>query len=355
LASGIDQLGMLATDSDFVYWADVETDLGTGKVQKVPKEGGEVITLADGIWGPFGVVVASGDVFFTENPGGEYAGSLKKVPSEGGEITMVKENLTSPEELEIYGNDAYWTEYSGGAIRKAPIIGGHPITLSSSIYPVRDMAADSDNVYWTDWEAEKVKKVSVYGGRVTTLRDGVFDPWSISLDSGDVYFTSIDWEGPDSFALITRLPADGGNATTVRGGIVPGPAFSLAANSESVFWVEGNRIMKVSKSAFGQPSGTPVPSPSPTPDPDGPGWIYGYVYTLGGTVPVPGARVYTTGTADSENFTDSDGYYEIFGLPEGPYDVHTQAEGYLAGVSSVYVYPGTGDGVYITVFQSPTP
>ena len=75
LAVNLDHPVDLAIDEEFIYF----TELFTGSVKRVPKNGGETETLVTGLEEPLGVIVSGNQIFFTDysdygspSPGGVY-------------------------------------------------------------------------------------------------------------------------------------------------------------------------------------------------------------------------------------------------------------------------------------------
>ena len=85
------------------------------------------------------------------------------------------------------------------------------------------------------------------------------------------------------------------------------------------------------------PSPTPTPTQTPTPAPMG--WFYGRVTNANGTG-LPGAAVNATGPSSGSNTTDSGGYYYVYNLPAGTYNLSAHKSGYQAGYGSGTIYAG---------------
>jgi len=64
LLSSDDDVSGIAIDADNVYWSAQHTN----SILSVPKSGGAVVTLADGLDGPAGVVQYGGNVYWAEQP-----------------------------------------------------------------------------------------------------------------------------------------------------------------------------------------------------------------------------------------------------------------------------------------------
>ena len=77
------QYGAIATDAEHVYWTNYTQP---GSVQRVPKAGGEVVTLAEGDANPSGLVLQAGLLYWTALSDDR----IRSVPAAGGRGDCVR-------------------------------------------------------------------------------------------------------------------------------------------------------------------------------------------------------------------------------------------------------------------------
>lgn len=293
----------LSVDDSNVYWIDIHS------VYKVPRDGGEVIKLADVMNPPALDLALNNDkVFWTEHPGPKLSmtyGTIKSIPKNGGAITVLLQEDTPYEldpwlyELATDSNSVYWTE--AGRIAKIPFDGGivttiasgvsaycPPITADDSYIYIADtctvkklplngighleriatsficyayeriayIATDGNYVFWRSYGP--VEKVSVDGGPVTSIyeketatsHNSVVAPMFTGFgDPLKVANGYVYWTGhqvPDPTKLL-KSPTTGGASTTLVSGYFH--RFSdLAIDDDFVYFSKANStdISKVS-------------------------------------------------------------------------------------------------------------
>ena len=155
LSTATDMLLMVAIDNNFVYWGDT----GEGTIKKVSKNGGETTVLASGINDGmlFTTAVDNTHVYWTEYGTGNKDGFIRKVPKEGGVVTTIASGLNYPFGLVIDSNFVYWTEgfalnttQTNGSVKAVHINGGGIITIAQGLNNPAFIAIDGNYIYWTE-------------------------------------------------------------------------------------------------------------------------------------------------------------------------------------------------------------
>jgi hypothetical protein len=107
--------GNLAVDSKFLYWV-------SGSVGKIPLAGGASTTLAGNVTGPQeqtagpGIAVDSSFVYWTNESGG----TVEKVPLNGGAVITLASDQGFPSGLAIDDHSVYWANTAGTIMQLTP-------------------------------------------------------------------------------------------------------------------------------------------------------------------------------------------------------------------------------------------
>lgn len=266
----------IAIDAEHLYWASYEE----GTIKKVPRAGGEVVTLATGEDHPIGIAIDGKNVYWVA-----YGTALKKAPLAGGPaVTLAKADAGTLYGVAVDATHAYATDYAGGAILRVAIEGPTDVTpivpMSTGGGPVRanavtvsggyvywavsgegtgkgrimrvavdgkglpmlltgglpghtsGIAVDGDTLYFTIYdERGSVHAVPVAGGITRTIaRDQKF-PTHVVVNGGRVFWTNSDEGRGDGSIMVAKK--DG--SVTVLAGALPGP-YSIAVDGADVFW-----------------------------------------------------------------------------------------------------------------------
>jgi hypothetical protein len=130
----------LALDPTHVYFTVDEYH--TGKVARVPRDGGRTEVLADGLDRPWGIAVDDAFVYFTTQGGYQGTEQLGRLPKAGGPVEALAQ-LPRPHHLVRHGAALYVATDRG--IAKVDRAGGAPRFLSNDAANV--FAADGSYLY----------------------------------------------------------------------------------------------------------------------------------------------------------------------------------------------------------------
>jgi len=114
----------MASDGSHLYWTDrggyKSDEAKTGKVHRVPVDGGPMETIASGLRGrPWGIAVDDSNAYVVINA--DQNGGIIKVAKSGGTPTVFVAGQSSPVHLAVDAGFVYWANSGGDyAVAKAP-------------------------------------------------------------------------------------------------------------------------------------------------------------------------------------------------------------------------------------------
>jgi hypothetical protein len=190
----------LAVDAQNLYWT---TGSSAGPVMQMPKGGGTPTAIATAQYYPFGVVVDSSHVYFSDS-----LGAIKRVPIGGGNVTTL---------ATLNGNVIYslavnaTTLFIGGdELAAIPKDGGSVTVLAPKQYQTWGMTIDGANVYWAaESGSGSVNVMPLGGGAVTSLVSNVVDPQGAVVGGSTVFFSLL------GAGKLQSVPVAGGPVTTL--------------------------------------------------------------------------------------------------------------------------------------------
>jgi hypothetical protein len=156
----------VAADATHVYWANTGTMDNGGSVQRAPIGGGTVETIAPTQAYPWGLVVYSGSVYWTNLGTAAQTfsdGSVMKVAIGSTSPTALVSNVHAPTALAVDASGVYFTMLGSGTSRliaKVPLGGAaSPTTLATMVgVSVQDIAVDSTSIYFSQQHVYKLAK-----------------------------------------------------------------------------------------------------------------------------------------------------------------------------------------------------
>ena len=222
----------IAVDATYIYWTDMFSP--NGSVMKMPLAGGAPITLASNQDSPESIAVDANNVYWTNAGTPVYGapgdGTIMKVAIGGGAPQVLASGL-EPRNLVVANGDVYWTDTvtdtGDGAVMKVSSAGGQPVALATGQPGPGGLAIDATSVYWTNSiELEQpaatspinsVMKVGLDGSGLVALATGQNHPSSVTVDAANVYWTNSGIEDDDGSVMSVGL--GGGAPVTVASGL----------------------------------------------------------------------------------------------------------------------------------------
>ena len=228
----------MAIDATSVYWTTCGDPTG-GNVLKVPKAGGNVVTLAAGDR-LSGIAVDGTSVYWVAGTSDASSGAIMKVPVGGGTPTTLASRPGPPAHLAADASYVYWAEQIPGAIMKVPLTAGAPTTVTSARLAWQ-IALDEADVFWIGQGVMKAPKLG--GGAIELTSPVPMLPMAgLAVNATNVYFTS---GPPGGTSGVSTVPSQGGTATVVyadTSGVFapPGP---IAIDATRAYWADGSNAV----------------------------------------------------------------------------------------------------------------
>lgn len=240
VGSGLADPRNLAVDDSHVYWTT-----GDGKVQRVPKVGGAVETLASDQDSPGAVTVDATSVFWINEAGGKVMrvpkdasedpkmlfkadglrsialdehsmylsrklkkGEIRKSDKEGGSPLTLAADQPHPTDIRLLGGLLIWAGQvepdddvngdgipdgeqglTGGYVRSMPREGGALVTLALGEGEIVALAVGAGTAVWADGTSHRIRSQTMVAGEPTTLVEGQ-DVRGLAADGATVLWTT---------------------------------------------------------------------------------------------------------------------------------------------------------------------
>lgn len=258
VASSVDDPRGLAVDESHVYWTT-----GGGDVQRVPKSGGAVETLAehqdtpgalavdathlywvndatgrvmrlskDGGGKPKSILTSPGLAGLTIDADGLYLsrklkkGEIRRVDKDGGGSSTIAAGQSRPSRICVLGDRVIWAGEIEGAddenddgmpdgqqgmagsyVRSAARAGGDVTTLVVGEGQIVDLVVAGETPVWADAKSLRLRALLPGAAEAITLAEGQ-DVRGLATAGGDVFWTS-------SGGTVKQVPAGGGASRVV--------------------------------------------------------------------------------------------------------------------------------------------
>ena len=264
----------LKSDTNNIYWEERGIEPVTSgcmcgsSIKSVPKNGGAVVTLVDGLlngllppppmgqisgsWYPTGGIAVNGSaIYFGDSTFNSYR--VIKVPSSGGAITVLASRSTSVPNAKITiqnistdGTNVYWIDTGNSAIDKLPVNGGSITTLASGLQLPVGLAISAVTAFWTEQGAAngccaqmgagQIRQVPLTGGTFSAVINGLDAPNALAIDNNFIYWAEI-WR-------VAKAQIGGGSTTTLASGISSDMA-RIAIDQSNIYILDGDLVKKV--------------------------------------------------------------------------------------------------------------
>jgi hypothetical protein len=220
----------IAIDATSVYWTDCGDPTG-GKVLKVSKAGGTVVTLASGDV-LSGIAVEGSDVYWVARTA-VGAGAIKTVPVAGGTPAVVAAQSGAPSHLVADASYVYWGDLNGGGVMKAPL-GGGAATIVAPSNSAFQIALGDAAVFWMD--APGLMTAPKSGGAATSLAPtlGPNPTAGLAVNATTVYF-NVGRPNPPG---VSEVSIDGGAVSPVASAPASIGGGPLAIDATRVYWAD---------------------------------------------------------------------------------------------------------------------
>jgi hypothetical protein len=239
IVSSLPPTQALAADDSFVYWSDPDAD----KLYVAPNDGSapprELVSSAGAA-----VSTALDDQFlywssFAATDTSQ--GKVQRVPKAGGVVETLASSVESPSNLRLDADSIYWMTAWGHAVLSMPKAGGAPQQLMT-LGPCGPwgLAIDADSAYAScqDYDGSKpassIVRVAKTGGSAVPFATSQSYPSALTVDASSVYW--VEWDGFNG-GEGNVVEAAGGNNGLSLASVHGAPVLdTLAADGTYVYW-----------------------------------------------------------------------------------------------------------------------
>lgn len=218
--SGLTQLATLespfgiALDDDWVYVTAFGFSPGTGKVVKLPKNGGAPVELVTGISEPTFIALDDTRVYFTH---GWTDDQLASVSKQGGPVeTILISSVSTPcSGIAADAKRVYCVEYSSAGTIKAFDKGSTvPVEIGAAGPYPHGLVVDDDSFYWLLEGSGDVHKMPKNGGPTTVFASlGTAGIWRLEQDANNIYWSAVVSQPSPFVSGVRSVPKSGGPVT----------------------------------------------------------------------------------------------------------------------------------------------
>ena len=195
LAEGQASPFRVARDGDWLYWTNRGDppnfqDGGVKRISVVdPNASPEELVVVPG--SPSSLCVGQDAVFFTVLGSGDMAdGSLRALPKNGGPVTVLADGLVSPGALLCLQTNVYFRTWT--SILSIPVAGGAPTTIVGDMTePAIRLASDGASLYWptASSASPSVEAAALDGSSRRTIASAQTGLIDVAVDDASVYWT----------------------------------------------------------------------------------------------------------------------------------------------------------------------
>jgi hypothetical protein len=229
----------LAADEEGVYWFRGNTLGGQASIRSLSlRPGATPRQLAEAGGCGVDVLVDATHVYWLQHER-DRVGAILRVAKAGGAREAIATDLGRPGSLRLFGDDVYVAIRELGEIYRFPKTGGDLFEVArSNLYSEPwGLAVDDEAVYWTPYRSAEVYGAPRTGGEETRLVVEQGAPTVLASDAEHLYFLA-----SSSYAVM-KVSKRGGPAEK----LASGGAYGLAVDDRHVYYIDGPRLMRVSK------------------------------------------------------------------------------------------------------------
>lgn len=211
----------LALDADSVYF----TSASEQAVQRVPKSGGDKVTIVGGQTLPAAIAVDDARVFWASSA----PSSVRTCAKSGcASATQLATSGDFPYGLTLDSSTVFWlVSNESGSLEAVGKDGAGAQTLSPKLGYAQWVVADDVAVYFTTAGDGNVIRYDKAQKTSTAIASGESAPHGIAVDGANVYFGTHD-------GFVKKVPKGGGAPVVVASG--QGFVEGLAVDDQSLYW-----------------------------------------------------------------------------------------------------------------------
>lgn len=210
----------LVAHAGFLYWADVQN----GVILSAPGNGGDAVTVVDGLQAPYAVTADDRALYWTDIE----AGTIMSYDFATGSVVRLAKDQDVPAAIAVGSTAVIWTDLGSGAIRAVPKLGGSWLTLVSGVALGTGLAVDDNHIYYGDLLGQSIVRLSMADGSVEVIAEDQVGPGSIAIDGRSLVWTTQD------YGTINEMRTSGGAIREIATQQAD-PDF-LVAQGGNVYW-----------------------------------------------------------------------------------------------------------------------
>jgi hypothetical protein len=222
----------LAVDESDLFFTEPDPNGGPGRVMRIPLDGGQPVTVADGLAAPDDIVLDADGVYWSAGVPGESAGTVTRMARTGGVPTALA-SVGNPGPLALDGCSVYWA--SGGEIRGVPRTGGASRTLAEIGDVITCLAVSATELLAMG--SYGLRHVSLDGSGVTSFQTTT-QAYSMVARGDSLYVLDMDPD-PCGAGQLECLPLGAAKSCgAFQGAQTHGYAQALALDGAHVWWLD---------------------------------------------------------------------------------------------------------------------
>jgi hypothetical protein len=232
LASGQPTPSQIVQDDQNLYWRCFDAFC----LKRISKQGGAVATLATGVMGAEAIAIDSTNLYWVDGPSMD-AMAVFSMPLAGGSVST----LSSPQfaglgRMVTDGTALYFGPGDRpGSVVQLPVTGGTPITLGESQWRTGGIAVGTQDVFWSDQAFVYSAPIDI--GGMNLFVSGTLEqnsPGDVEIFGSDLFW--VDW----GLGSVATVPLSGGTPVTLFTGTTSDHPGCVAIDESAVYWSAGD-------------------------------------------------------------------------------------------------------------------